>query len=62
MLSLAKAIKTGRLKEFIDQEEERGIGPAERTKLDVLIRSAVTPRRSKDRTSRSASRGGLSGK
>lgn len=62
-LSLTKALKTNRLPEFIAQEEARGIGPAERKRLDALIREAATkPPRSKDRTSRSASRDGSSGK
>ena len=56
MLSLAVAIKLGRLKEFIAQEEARGIGPAELKELDATIkRLATTPLKSEDRTSRSSS-------
>jgi hypothetical protein len=35
MLSLANALKSGQLCEFIAQEEARGIVPAERKKLDA---------------------------
>jgi hypothetical protein len=62
MLTLSDAIRTGRLREFAAQEEKRGIGPANRRKLDALLKKAATTRtRSKDRTSRSASRGGSNG-
>lgn len=33
MLSLAEAIKSGRIEEFIAQEEARGIGSIERSEL-----------------------------
>lgn len=43
MLTLAEAIKTQRLKEFIAQEEARGIEPVDRAELDraleLLIKS-----------------------
>lgn len=59
MLTLSDALKTGQLREFIAQEEARGIGPAERKKLDEAIkRLATTPLKSKGRTSRSSSGGG----
>jgi len=59
MLTLSAAIKTGRLREFIAQEEARGIGPIERAALDAEIkRLATTPLKSKGRTSRSSSGGG----
>ena len=67
MLSLAKAIGTRRLSEFIDQEETRGIGPADSRALDALIAEAAkAPRskapRSEDQTSRSPSGDGSTGK
>ncbi len=63
MLSLSNALKTGRLNEFIAQEEARGIGPVDRRKLDAAIKIlAIKPKQSKDRTSHSASRGGSNGK
>ena len=55
VLTLSEARKTGRLQEFIAQEEARGIGPAEKRDLDRLIATAVKPKQSKGRTSRSAS-------
>jgi hypothetical protein len=63
MLTLSKALKTGKIAEFVKQEEERGVGPADREELDDTIkRLATTPRKSASRTSRSTSRGGSSGK
>jgi len=61
-LSLSHAVKDGRLQEFIAQEEARGVDPVDPDELDAVIKEAVKPRRSEDRTSRSASRGGSSGK
>ena len=63
MLTLSEALKTGRLREFIAQEEARGIGPANRKDVDDAIKKlATTPTQSGDRTSRSTSRGGSRGK
>jgi len=63
MLTLAEALRTDRLREFVAQEEARGIGPAERKELDETIRRlATTPLKSKGRTSRSTSGGGSNGK
>lgn len=63
MLTLAKALKTGKISEFIKQEEKRGVGPVSRKEFDAAVKKlATTPLRSKDQTSRSASRGGSSGK
>lgn len=63
MLSLAHAIKSGRLTEFVAQEEERGMGPADRKKLDAALRRlATTPQKRSGRTSRSSSGDGSSGK
>ena len=64
-LTLTKALATGRLEKFIEQEEKRGIGPANRSDIEAALRALATPSkplRSKDRTSRSASRDGLRGK
>lgn len=55
MLTLSKALKTGKLRQFIAQEEKRGLGPADRAALDALIERMAKPRRSEDQTSRSAS-------
>ena len=55
MLALAEAIKTGRLAEFIAQEEASGrVG--NRNAFEATIRAAVKQPQSEDRTSRSPSR------
>lgn len=61
MLTLADAIKSGRLQEFAAQEEARGMGPIDRAEFDGTVKKVIAPR-SKDRTSRSSSGDGLSGK
>ena len=58
MLTLAEAMKHGRLSEFIAQEEARGIGPIDRADFDATLAKLVKAPRSKNRTSRSASRDG----
>ena len=59
MLTLSEALKTGRLREFVKQEEARGIGPADSKEVEAAIkRLATTPLKSKGRTSRSSSGGG----
>jgi hypothetical protein len=58
MLSLTEAVKSNRLQEFITQEEARGIGPIDRTDFDATLAKLVKAPRSKNRTSRSASRDG----
>jgi hypothetical protein len=61
-LSLSKALASGRLHEFIAQEEKRGVGPVEKAKLEALLKEASKPKQSADRTSRSAFAGGSSEK
>jgi len=59
MLTLSNAIKSGKIKEFVAQEEARGIGPADSEELaEAIFRLATTPTQSEDRTSRSPSDGG----
>ena len=58
MLTLYEANKSGRLEEFIAQEEARGIGPIDRCDFDAALAKVVKAPRSEDRTSRSASRDG----
>jgi hypothetical protein len=53
MLTLSSAVKSGRLQEFIDQEEARGIGSIERLALDRTLAAMLKAPRSKDQTSRS---------
>jgi len=47
MLTLSEAIKNNRIKDFIVQEEARGIGPADREKLDAAIKRFATQRQAK---------------
>ena len=56
MLTLADAMKSGRLQDFIAQEEARGIGPIDRADFEAARAKLVKAPRSKDRTSSSASR------
>jgi hypothetical protein len=63
MLTLSEALNTGRLREFVEQEEARGIGPANRKDVEAAIKKlATTPTQSGGRTSRSTSGGGSSEK
>lgn len=51
MLTLNEAMRTGKLAEFITQEEKRGIGPADRNKLEALLEKASKSHQSGGRTS-----------
>jgi hypothetical protein len=62
MISLAEAVKTGRLDEFIAQEEARGIGSIERAQLDRTLAAMLKAPRSEDQTSRSPLSDGSTGK
>jgi hypothetical protein len=61
-LTLAEALRTDRLDDFVTQVEESGLEPIDEADFDRALGKLVKPRRSEDRTSRSASRGGSSGK
>lgn len=61
-LSLSKALKTGRLEEFIAQTEAQGVGPVTEADFNEAVRRVATPPQSADRTSRSASGDGSTGK
>jgi hypothetical protein len=61
-LTLSEARRTGRLREFVAQEEKRGIGPASQKQFDRAVKALATQRQSEDRTSRSASNGSSTGK
>jgi hypothetical protein len=62
-MTLSNALKSGRLREFIEQEEARGIGPANTKEVDAAIKAlAATLPQSEDRTSRSSSDDGSNGK
>ena len=58
MLTLAEAVKSGRLQEFIDQEEARGVGPIDRAEFDAAVKRAAKAGSAEDRTSHSRARGG----
>jgi hypothetical protein len=60
-LSLAEAIRSDRLGEFIAQEEARGIGPIDHVEFRGAVAQVVKAQQSEDRTSRSASGGNSSG-
>jgi hypothetical protein len=61
MIDLEDAMKSGRLQEFIAQEEARGIGPANSRELDEALSRLMKSEKSEDQTSRSVSSDGLSG-
>jgi hypothetical protein len=62
MLSLAKALKENRLEEFIRQQEAAGIGPVKEAVFLKAASNVIKHEPRSDRTSRSASRGGSTGK
>lgn len=62
MLTLSSAIKTGRLQEFIAQEEAHGVGAIDRANLDRALAKTVKAPRSEDQTLHSPSRDGSTGK
>ena len=61
-LTLKKALESNRLEEFIAQEEDRGVRAAKRADLEAALRVIARQPRSEDRTSRSPSRDGSTGK
>lgn len=61
MISLADAVREGRLDEFIAQEEARGVGPAKKAELDAALARVIRAPRSEDQTSRSDDAGGSTG-
>ena len=59
MLTLTDALKSGKLAEFIAQEEKRGVGSVSKRKLNAAIKKLATiPAKAAGRTLRSASRDG----
>ena len=61
MLTLVEAVKSGRLVDFVAQEESRGVGPIDRVEFDRAVAKMIKATRLADRTSRSASGGNSSG-
>lgn len=58
MLSLRKAAESGRLQEFIAQEEARGVGPISEAEFDKTASAVIKTPQSDDRTSGSLRRDG----
>ena len=61
-ISLSEALKTGRLQDFIDQQEAGVVGHANKKEFDGLVKRAATQPQSPDQTSGSRAPGGLTGK
>ena len=62
MLTLADAIKDGRLEDFITQAEAGHIGPIEPDQFEAAVARIVKAPLPVDQTSRSPGRGGSPGK
>lgn len=60
-MTLAQALKEGRLNEFAAQAEAQGVGPADRAQFDAMV-GRVTAPQPEGQTSRSRARGGSRGK
>ena len=61
MITLADAIKSGRLGDFVAQEEARSVGPALKIELDAALSRLIKAGKSADQTSRSPSSDGSTG-
>jgi hypothetical protein len=61
-ITLREAMESGRLADFVAQEEARGVGSIDRAEFDRLLVKAVKAPQSKDQTSHSPSRDGSTGK
>ncbi len=57
-LTLSEALKTGRLQEFIDQQEASGVGPVDSGEIDEALTRVITSPAGSRRASRSPDRGG----
>jgi hypothetical protein len=55
-------METGQLERFIAQEEARDVEAVSKAELKETLAATIKQPQSEDRTSRSASRGGSSGK
>lgn len=56
MLSLDKALKTGKLSDFVDQCEADGIGPVDRNQFEKMVERVTAPQ-PEDQTSHSPAGG-----
>ena len=62
MLTLAEAIKTGRLAKFVAEQEANGVEKVSKSQFDAIVKKAVKEHPQPNRTSGSRARGGSSGK
>lgn len=62
MLTLSEAIESGRLQEFIAQEESRGAGPISEAEFDEAASTVIKTPPQSDQTSDSPRRDGSRGK
>ena len=62
MLTLQEARRLGKIGEFAEQEEARGVGAALAADYDRALEALIKAPQSEDQTSRFPSRGGSSGK
>ena len=61
-ITLAEAQRTGRLQDFIAQEEARGVGPVSEAEFDLTTSAVIKTPQSDDQTSGSLPRDGSRGK
>ena len=61
-LSLSDALRSGRMSEFIAQEEASGIGPVSEADFDALAAKVIRTSQSADQTSHSLPADGSRGK
>lgn len=62
MLTLSEALKTGQLRDFIAQEEARGVEPVNLKEFQDLAERLIKDTPQEGQTSRSPGRDGSSGK
>jgi hypothetical protein len=62
MLTLQQARQLGKIKEFAEQEERRGVKAVLESDYGRALEALIKAPQSEDQTSRSLSRGGSSGK
>lgn len=62
MLTLSDAQKTGKLQDFVAEQEAAGIGPIDLAEFDALAAKTIKAPQLEDQTSRSASGDGSTGK
>jgi hypothetical protein len=60
-LTLAEALATDRISDFVEQAEAEGVGPADRSQFDSLVKRVTAPQ-PEGQTSRSHGGGASRGK